>query len=366
MSHEYFKNLNYTMSNEDTSFEYNLLPENSNHVLCIAGSGSRVLPLFAKHPKKMSISDYSIEQLALTRVRIETVRNLDYDEFLAFWGYPTSHQMNGSRRQEIFENLNIPEEENEVMKSIFTSNNWSPLLYAGSYERAIIKLSSIIQKVLGEKHINKLKSFDDHYEFTKYLKVQFPRLKWKLLVSILGNSTMLNALLYKGNHPKKNIDISYSKYYNNMFETLFSLFTPKKSFFLQMILFGKIIDIDHAPFETNQDIFSKMKDGINQCDISYYQGDLFSNIEKFENKIDFVSFSDILSYFPEDLEEIYLQKIKKKLNPKALTVHRYYFHINRNLDTTGYTKLTHTYPKLINKEKTQIYIIDIYQRNSHV
>lgn len=366
MSHEYFKNLNYTMSNEDTQLEYDLLPHGTAHVLCIAGSGSRVLPLFAKQPKQISISDYSIEQLALTKTRIETVRCLEHPEFLAFWGYPSQKIMEPHERQEIFYKLEINDIEKEIMSSIFKSNEWKPLLYSGSYEKMIIKLSKIIQKILGEKHINKLKNLEDHYQFKNYLKNEFPRLRWKLLISVLGNSTMLNALLYKGNHPKKNIDISYSKYYNQMFEKLFSLFTPKESFFLQLLLFNEIIDIKHAPLETNKQIYLKMKEGINNCRINFYQGDLFSNIEKFDTNIDFVSFSDILSYFPEELEEIYLQRIKKKLNSKALTIHRYYFHINRNLDTTGYTKLTKTFPILINKEKTQIYIIDIYQRNPHV
>lgn len=366
MSHAYFENLNYTMSNEDTQLEHDLLPENTGHVLCIAGSGSRVLPLFAKKPKQMSISDYSIEQLALTKTRIETLRCLEHQEFLAFWGYPSQKLMEPHERQKLFHQLELNDREQEIMSTIFKSNEWKPLLYSGSYEKAIIKLSRVIQKILGDKHIEKLKSFNDHYKFASYLKNDFPRLKWKLLVSVLGNSTMLNALLYKGKHPKKNIDISYSKYYNQMFDKLFSLFTPKESFFLQLILFSEIIDIENAPFETNEKIFSQMKAGIENCKINFYQGDLFSNIEKFDTNIDFVSFSDILSYFPVDLEEVYLQKIKKKLNPKALTVHRYYFHINRNLDTTGYTKLTESYPTLINKEKTQIYIIDIYQRNAHV
>ena len=66
MSSQFFNKLNYTMSNEDTQFEYDLLDYNQGHVLCIAGSGSRVIPLLAKKPKRLSISDYSIEQLALT------------------------------------------------------------------------------------------------------------------------------------------------------------------------------------------------------------------------------------------------------------------------------------------------------------
>lgn len=366
MSHEYFENLNYTMANEDTQLEYTLLPEQTRHVLVIAGSGSRVLPLLAKQPKRLSISDYSQEQLALTKTRIETVRSLNYQEFLAFWGYPTEHEMGPVLRQEIFHRLDLPLKDKEIMASIFKQNEWKPLLYKGKYEKAIIKLSKLIQTILGHEHIERLKSFDDHYKFQTYLKNDFPRLKWKLLVTVLGNSTMLNALLYKGQHPKKNIDITYSQYYNKMFEKLFSIFTPKESFFLQLILFGGIKKDGATPYEADPSIFEQMKKGIEGCEIDYYQGDLFSNIEKLENNIDFVSFSDILSYFPEDLEEVYLQKIKKKLNPKALTVHRYYFHINRNLDTSGFTKMTEAYPKLINKEKTQIYIIDIYQRNPHV
>lgn len=366
MAQEYFENLNYSMSNEDTQLEHDLLPEGTSHVLTIAGSGSRVLPLFAKRPSRMTISDYSKEQLALTKTRIETVKVLSYKDFLAFWGYPGIKTMGPEERNAVFSKLELPERDKVIMSSIFKSNNWDALLYSGKYEKAIIKLSKIIQKVLGEEHIKKLKSFDDHYLFQEYLKKEFPRLKWKLLVSVLGNSTMLNALLYKGQHPKKNISTTYSKYYNNMFEKLFSLFVPKRNFFLQLILFGGIIEGGSPPFEAHKPIFNKMKEGIENCKIDYYEGDLFSNIEEIKTPIDFVSFSDILSYFPKDLEDIYLQKIKKKLNPNALTVHRYYFHINMNLDTTGYQKITSANPKLINKENTQIYIIDLYKRVADV
>ena len=120
-----------------------------------------------------------------------------------------------------------------------------------------------------------------------------------------------------------------------------------------------------APFETNHSLFNEMKMGILDCDIRYYQGDLFSTIESLKTPIDFVSFSDILSYFPKELEDVYLQKIKNKLNPKALTVHRYYLHVNKNLDTIGFDKVTPCYSELIQQEKTQFYLIDIYQRQNH-
>ena len=180
---------------------------------------------------------------------------------------------------------------------------------------------------------------------------------------MLGNSTFLNAILYKGKHPKKNINISYSKYYYNMFYSCFRFLTPREGFFMQLIFFGKIVDIKGAPFETHEDIYEKMKAGINQCEIQYYQGELFSQIEQIDTNIDFISFSDILSYFPKDLEEIYLQKIKSKLNLGAKTIHRYFFHVNKNLDIADYQKVTDNYTSNINNEKTQIYLIDIYQKD---
>lgn len=366
MAHEYFENLNYTMANEDTTVEYTLLPESAQHVLAIAGSGSRVLPLFAKHPKSMTICDYSQEQLALTQTRIETVRSLDHEQFLSFWGYPSLKQMDASTRQSIFKTLALSEQNKEIMSSIFAAHQWEALLYTGNYEKAIIKLSQFIQKVLGPYHIKKLQNFNGHYPFREYMKNEFPHLKWKMLVKVLGNSTLFNALLYKGKHPKKNIDLSYSQYYTQMFEQLFSLFIPRESFFLQLVFFGKILESGATPLEADPKIFKQMKEGISGCKVTTLQGDLFENIKQVKDDIDFVSFSDILSYFPEELGKIYLQDIKHKLSPRALTVHRYYFHISKNLDTTGYTKLTETYPTLINKEKTQIYLMDIYQRNAHV
>ena len=360
MSYEYFNKLNYTMSNEDTELEYKLLKEGTNHVLSIAGSGSRVIPLLAKNPKRISICDYSNEQLALTATRIETVRQLTHPEFLAFWGYK---EMLPELRKSVFESLTLPLNYHEIMTKIFNEHNWNSLLYIGKYEKMLMSLSSITRKVMG-KHILILSAFEDHNEFLEYLYTKFPKHRWGFLIAIFGNSTMFNALLYKGNHPKKNIKGSYSSYYKSMFSRLFQFLLPKESFFLQMLFFGKVIFIEGAPFEADKNIFSDMKEAAKSCQIDYYNGDLFKNLEKIEQKIDFVSFSDILSYFPEDLEKVYLQKIKPYLTEGAITVHRYYFRVNKDLDISGFNQTTDQHSLLIDKEKTQIYIIDTYEKEN--
>jgi len=360
MSHGYFNKLNYTLANEDTELEFSLLPENSNHVLAIAGSGSRILPLFAKGPKKISICDFSHEQLALTELRIQTVKSLTYKEFLGFWGY---EDLASNKRQEYFESLNVSKEFQKTLKNILTSTNFEGLIYKGKYERMLIKFQSIIKFILG-KEINSLEKIEDLNEFHVYLKHRFPKLKWKLLVSILGNSTLFNAFLYKGSHPKKNIKISYRKYYFDIFQKLFKFLIPKESFFLQMIFFGKVKFIQGAPFETSEILFEKMKTGINKSHINFYQGDLFSTLKRINDPISFLSFSDILSYFPEEIEKNYMQTIKMKLAPKAITVNRYYLRVHNELDLAGYKNITNDHLDLLNKEKTQIYQILIYERQN--
>ena len=104
MKKGYFDDLNYTLGNEDSSLEYNLLPKDTKHVLAIAGSGSRILPLLAKHPKKLTCIDTSSLQLYLTELRIETLRSLEYDKFLAFWGYPT-HSLAPEERKKVLTEL---------------------------------------------------------------------------------------------------------------------------------------------------------------------------------------------------------------------------------------------------------------------
>lgn len=364
-SHTYFENLNYTMSNEDTSLEYEVLDMNKNQVVTIASSGSRVLPLFAKNPKNISICDFSKEQLALTMTRVESVKLLNYEDFLAFWGYPGPKKLFNSQRKKIFYHMQIDDEYKQIMESIFNSNQWEPLIYYGKYEKTLIRYNSILTRLFGKKHIKKLKSFKKHSEFKNYLESEFPKHKWKTLVFILGSAPVLNKLLYQGQLPKKNLNISHYKYFKNIFDNLFSIYTPRESFFLQMIFFGRLIDMKGAPIETDKKLFSKMKEGISNSNISYHHGELFNSIKAIDNPIDFISFSDILSYFPADLENIYLQKIYGKLNTNAITVHRYYLNVHKNLDTTGFTKETHKYSKMISNENTQIYYIDIYKKDTH-
>ena len=82
----FIENLNYTLSNEDTLIEQKILPDNANNIFVIGGSGARVLPLLVKNPKTIYVSDLSIKQLFLVELRLQAALNLDYEDFLFFFG----------------------------------------------------------------------------------------------------------------------------------------------------------------------------------------------------------------------------------------------------------------------------------------
>src|SRR3990167_8661273 len=109
MPKTYFDSLNYTLGNEDPTLELSIMPKNIDHVFAVAGSGSRVTPLFSKSPSYVTCVDSSIEQLSLAELRIASVKGLDHMKFLGFWGYPFEN-MSAKERSGIFERLHLTTE----------------------------------------------------------------------------------------------------------------------------------------------------------------------------------------------------------------------------------------------------------------
>jgi S-adenosylmethionine-diacylglycerol 3-amino-3-carboxypropyl transferase len=144
MKKSYFDSLNYTIGNEDTTLELEILPEEARHIFAIAGSGSRIIPLLVKNPRLITCIDSSKEQLSITELRIATLRELNYDDFLTFWGYP-SEKVAMNKRKSIFDSLVISSQAREIMNLFFEKNNWESLLYAGKWEKTFKKLSRFHQ-----------------------------------------------------------------------------------------------------------------------------------------------------------------------------------------------------------------------------
>lgn len=356
----YFKSLNYTLGNEDTSLELSILPENASHIFCVAGSGGRVLPLLAKYPKKVTCVDVSVVQLYLTELRLESARALEHQEFLAFWGYPPI-QITPEKRRDLFHGIELTKPTKDFWLTSFESIQWNNVLYLGKWERTFAKLSRINRYITRSKG-SRIFGIKAPSEYHNYLINTFPHKTWSVLVRMFGNATVFNAMLYRGNFPVKNILGSTHSFYMGAFEKLFNQGPARGNFFLQLLFFGEIRFSEGNPIECDPRVFARAKKGLEKAEISYVHGDLIRAAQQAETPIDFLSFSDVPSYFQGEVERTFLQDISKGLAPNALVVIRNYLRVPEGTDSSGFEKVTEKYRAPIEKEKIQMYMIDILRR----
>lgn len=360
MGQKYFNSLNYTLGNEDTTTEVEMIKKlNPNHIFSVCGSGGRSIPLVHAKAQKLYLCDLSEYQLMLAELRFETYKNLSHEEFLIFWGYcPYGNVDYAKKREEIFQTLNLKSETKTFFSELFSELQFESLLYLGKWEKTFQVLAKICNALLGKKTIEKLFSFRTLSDQVRYYREDFPMYKWKMVLFLLGNKSVFNALLYKGDFIRKNDPDTHYQYYFNAFDRLFTTTLARESFFLNLCFFGKLQFHEGNPVESNAESLERVKKY--KGEIYYKKQDMISFLKSGEEKFDFLSLSDVPSYFSGDVEKNYLQMIKPSLNPKALVVVRYYLR-KCEADFSGYVDVTNEYTDLIRHEKVQMYKFCIYQ-----
>jgi len=81
----FFKNLNFSSSNEDGDTEIAALT-GANRILCITGSGTRPMDLLMTEAAEVIAFDVNPAQNALLSLKIAAIQCLDHADFLAFQG----------------------------------------------------------------------------------------------------------------------------------------------------------------------------------------------------------------------------------------------------------------------------------------
>lgn len=359
MGQKYFSGLNYTLGNEDTSVEIEMIKElMPKKIFSICGSGGRSLPLMHEGALELSLSDLSKEQLRLAELRLATYRELTHEQFLMFWGYfPYSDNNHKTERKELFIKVTLAPDTREFLTMVFNEIDFDSLLYLGKWERTFAVFAKINRVLLGADY-DRILRFDNLDDQVEYYKTKFPMKRWKALIQILGNKAMFNALLYKGDFITKNSPLSHFDYYFQSFERLFTRDLAQKSFFLQLCFYGKIKSLLGVPVEAQKENFERVHKAKTKVD--YVQEDFVSYLAKGEKQYDFLSLSDVPSYFQGDLERDFMQTIKPGLIPGAILVTRYYLR-KSECDLDGYVDITENYFKLIELEKVQMYNIRVYK-----
>jgi S-adenosylmethionine-diacylglycerol 3-amino-3-carboxypropyl transferase len=359
MSDKYFQDLNYTLGNEDTSVEIELVrlfkPKN---VFAIGGSGGRSLPLLLEHTELLTLSDLSLPQLHIAELRYVTYKNFSYDDFMKFWGYfPYDAKDNSNFREVEFGIMKLSPACREFFQHVFEETKFNSPLYLGKWEKTFKFLSKINMKVLG-KDYDRIMHFDNLLEQRDYFYTEFPRSRWKFVIFLLGNKSLFNTLLYKGNFIVKNSPLSHFDYYYSAFERLFINELASKSFFLNLCFYGRINSLNGVPVEATAPVHEHIKNS--NAKIQYVNEDFVTLLAKGETKYDFLSLSDVPSYFRGDLERDFMQKIKPSLEKDAVIVVRYYLR-KSDCDLKGFVDVSESYRNIFDQEKVQMYDIRLYQ-----
>lgn len=356
---KYFKGLNYTLGNEDTTLEIELARKYSpEKVFTVCGSGGRSLPLAVAGVSEIALADLSAEQLLLAKLRAATYRELDHEDFLLFWGYyPYADDNFCDSRKKIFEKLNLEREVREYFQEVFSELHFASVLYTGKWEKTFQVLAGITRTLMGRDY-DRILRFDNLEAQREFYKTEFPVNRWKAVLFLVGNKTLFNALLYKGHFIEKNLPESHFEFYYNAFERLLTRGLAQKSFFLHLCFYGKIRSLSGVPVEAQKDAFQTVK--AFSGTIHYLNEDLVQHLKSGVRTYDFLSLSDVPSYFKGDLEKDFMQQIRPGLRPGAIVVNRYYLRIpDCNLE--GFTDITSKHQDLVDSERVQMYTIRIYQ-----
>ena len=357
----YFTELNYSLGDEDSAVEHRLLPGGARRVAAVAGSGGRILPLLAKSPQRLRCFDVVEEQLHLTRLRVESARALELDEFAAFWGYPPA-PMTPRERKDCFRGLALPAQAAAMLSSLFERHGWTEIIYLGRFERMFRSLASISRLVTGQagRGLFDCETVEDQI---KYLKSSFPDVRWRLVLFLLANATVLNFLLYRGDLPRKNIPDSTYVNFRRIYDRLFRSVRVKESFMAQFSFFGRLVTRDAGLMEIDPAIFDSIKRAIHSTQVDYVHGDIVGAVGHNKDRYDFVSLSDVPSFLPPATEALYLRDMRPGLAPGAVVVARGNLRVIRP-ETCGYQDITDSISELCRREKTQLWHIDAFRRTA--
>lgn len=368
MTDKYFKSLNYSLANEDTWPEVRLMRRwKPKKILSVAGSGGRSLPLLTGNPESLHVVDLSEEQLWLGSLREEAIRKCSHEDYLLFWGYPPFEGMiYVRRRREIFETLDLRPEARKYFEQLFQSVSWNAILYEGKWEKTFHKFSYVTRALMGTGILKEILTSLNTQEQQRFFQEKFPKKRWDLVFKILGNATVFNALLYKGHFVKKNVPETHFEYYKNAFGRIFGQTLLRGNFFAQLCFFGKIISKEAIPVEGDVAVFSEMKKWLLSHQTHSHQGNILELIPaKSElSGIDFLSFSDVPSYFEGETEKRYLQIVRPKISVGGVVLVRNYLRLPESPDLSGYEDITHEVEEDFRDEKVQMYMIKAYRRVS--
>ena len=360
----YFEKLNYSLSNEDTRIEHELLRPSLARVFSIAGSGARVLPLVAKNPETLDVIDLAEAQLFLVELRLAAARRLDYEEFLFFLGYRGAlpgGESGGDSRAQLFKKLEL----SEKCRAFWLEHEaeWAPrgFVLLGKWENHFQKLGFLFRNVLrmNVAPIFEAQSLEEQKEL--YKKYWHPVI-FRNFLRLVANEYVFNKFLYKGHFAGSAENKTESrapwKFLDEEFYRLFTTTLVRKNYFLQVLFLGFIRYEEGLPLEAHRSIVDAVKKSKTQ--LAYHQGNLLEFVKK--TPYQFISLSDTISYLDQDDATNILQNLHPQTAAGSHMVIRSFLKAPQKIETRGWRARLDLDSWAFNVDGTGVYQFHIFEK----
>lgn len=292
----FFSTLNYSSCNEDGATELKALAiTQGDRIACITGSGDRPLHMLLGNPDHVYTFDANVTQNFLLELKIAAIKELDYEEYLAFLGVT---EMSGSERIQLFYRLNslLTQESKEwfeAHKRLIRRG----VIYAGRWERYFGMTSRFLQIIRGRK-IRKLFTFTSIEKQREYVTTHWNTRLWKLFLRLSFNSFFFRFIFGDPGFYSFLGEDSPGAYIHKRMTHYLNQSTARSSFMMALVFYGKFFDREHYPLYLQKKHFSTLKSNVDKISISNMTLNemLYSENGKKCNKFSLSDVSSFLSY----------------------------------------------------------------------
>ena len=350
----FFKQINYSAANEDGFTERQALaPQLTDKAaLTITGSGSRALELSIANPSRIVSIDFNPTQNFLLELKIATIKNLEYEDMMAFIGLDPSND-----RLSTYEKLKSElsseaqsfwDKESEKIKN--------GILYCGTWEtylKGISKVANLIRR----KQIDQLLKFDNLKDQQTFWDTKWDNLSWKLFMHVLGNRGLWKYVIKEpGIHLVPN-DLSIAQTIKHRFDSAARNVLFKEAAFSWLILKGKYQsqNQDTLPCHLQKKHFQTLKNNIGCIELKTEALDVY--LDSGREKFNAFSISDFGSYAPLDIYERIWLGLKKSAHKDAKICEREFLvpHSPEKIQGLDLSRDTELEKKLTAQDKSFIY-----------
>lgn len=365
MAKEYFSDLNYTLSNEDTRVEYQLLKQGAENVFSISGSGARCLPLIAKNPKSIDIVDMSIYQTYLFELRYQASKVLTYEEWLFFMGYRGGMQGGldeGDDRSALFNRIDLRSETKAYWSERQEGWKKNGFILLGRWESHFQKLGKIFRDYL-QCDFSAIFKAQNMNEQIRLYKENWPHIRWNSFMRVLASEYVFNKFLYKGHFSGKSEHRTEERppyqFIIEEFERVFKTQLVRKNYFMQILFLGEIRYEEGLPLEAHKSVYESYRSS--NTKIHYKVGNLLDFLA--EKPYNFISLSDTISYLLQEDANQVLQKLHPETPRGSQMVIRSFMRAPTAIDSRGWIQRKDLENEAFKKDGTSVYQFHIFEKS---